>query len=211
MASSHNFKLENGDTLRTTSVLTYWFLSLYLVSGVHNFQMNSIYKFSKFQILRFSGPHEKTLSGNPAHEHLSENGVGSISSYAAQVCIQLKLFGAMIIICISMIYVRPTCTTWNKVEVKRIICCNSSALRAIIRGGSTYGPNRHRPPFWQINHTNSAYFRLFLGYFGVISATPPPFGSRPPPPFFTYPGSAPDYSTNCKHYFFAWIETIMAE
>ena len=32
------------------------------------------------------------------------------------------------------------------------------------------------PPFWQINHANSTYFRLFLGYFGVISAT------RPPPP-----------------------------
>ena len=32
------------------------------------------------------------------------------------------------------------------------------------------------PPFWQINHANSAYFRLFWGYFGVISAT------RPPPP-----------------------------
>ena len=31
------------------------------------------------------------------------------------------------------------------------------------------------PPFWRINHANSAYFRLFLGYFGVISATRPPF------------------------------------
>ena len=31
------------------------------------------------------------------------------------------------------------------------------------------------PPFWQINHANSAYFRLFLGYFRVISATRPPF------------------------------------
>ena len=30
------------------------------------------------------------------------------------------------------------------------------------------------PPFWQINHANSAYFRLFLGYFWVISATWPP-------------------------------------
>ena len=30
------------------------------------------------------------------------------------------------------------------------------------------------PPFWQINHANSAYFRLFLGYFGVISVTRPP-------------------------------------
>ena len=59
------------------------------------------------------------------------------------------------------------------------------------RGGSTYDPNRHRPPFWQINHANSAYFRLFLGYFRVILAT------RPPPPFwisaplFTYSGFAP--------------------
>ena len=49
------------------------------------------------------------------------------------------------------------------------------------------------PPFWQVNHANSAYFRLFLGYFGVISATwpPPPFGSQPP--LFTYPGSAPAF------------------
>ena len=30
------------------------------------------------------------------------------------------------------------------------------------------------PPFWQINHANSAYFRLFSGYFRVISATRPP-------------------------------------
>ena len=30
------------------------------------------------------------------------------------------------------------------------------------------------PPFWQINHANSAYFRLFWGYFQVISATRPP-------------------------------------
>ena len=37
------------------------------------------------------------------------------------------------------------------------------------------------PLFWQINHANSAYFRLFWGYFRVISATRPPFGSRPPP------------------------------
>ena len=37
------------------------------------------------------------------------------------------------------------------------------------------------PSFWQINHANSAYFRLFLGYFQIISATRrPPFGSRPP-------------------------------
>ena len=37
------------------------------------------------------------------------------------------------------------------------------------------------PPLWQINHAKSAYFRLFLGYFQIISATCPlPFGSRPP-------------------------------
>ena len=29
------------------------------------------------------------------------------------------------------------------------------------------------PPFGHINHANSAYFRLFWGYFGVISATRP--------------------------------------
>ena len=50
------------------------------------------------------------------------------------------------------------------------------------RGGSTYGPNRHRPPpFWQINHANSAYFRLILGYFGVISAARPPLLDLGPP------------------------------
>ena len=60
-----------------------------------------------------------------------------------------------------------------------------------IRGGSTYGPNRHcPPPFWQINHANSAYFRLFLGYFRVISATWPPLLDLGPP-LFTYPRSAP--------------------
>ena len=47
-----------------------------------------------------------------------------------------------------------------------------------------------RPPFWQINHANSAYFRLFLGYFGVISATRPPLLDLGP--LFTYPGSAPE-------------------
>ena len=50
----------------------------------------------------------------------------------------------------------------------------STEGEGVRRGGSTYGPNRHRPPFWQINHANSAYFRLFLGYFRVISATRPP-------------------------------------
>ena len=40
------------------------------------------------------------------------------------------------------------------------------------------------PPFWQINHANSAYFRLFLGYFGVISATRPPLLDLSPPPFY---------------------------
>ena len=41
------------------------------------------------------------------------------------------------------------------------------------------------PPFWQINHANSAYFRVFLGYFGVISATWPPFlDLGPPPPLY---------------------------
>ena len=57
-------------------------------------------------------------------------------------------------------------------------------------GGSTYGPNQHRPPpLWQINHANAAYFRLFWGYFRVISATRPPFWISAP--LFTYPGSTP--------------------
>ena len=49
------------------------------------------------------------------------------------------------------------------------------------------------PPLWQINHANSAYFRLFWGFFRVISATPPPFWISAP--FFTYPGSAPETFT----------------
>ena len=43
------------------------------------------------------------------------------------------------------------------------------------RGGSTYGPNRHRPPFWKINHANSAYFRLFWAIFGLYQPPDPPF------------------------------------
>ena len=42
------------------------------------------------------------------------------------------------------------------------------------------------PPFWQINHTNSAYFRLFLGYFGVISATRPPLLDLGPPFYISW-------------------------
>ena len=42
-------------------------------------------------------------------------------------------------------------------------------------------------PFCQINHANAAYFRLFLVYFQVISATrPPPFGSCPPPFYISW-------------------------
>ena len=50
------------------------------------------------------------------------------------------------------------------------------------------------PPFWQINHANSAYFRLFLGYFQVISATRPLLLDLAP--LFTYPGSAPAFHTS---------------
>ena len=50
-----------------------------------------------------------------------------------------------------------------------------------LRGGSTY---------WQINHANSAYFRLFWGYFWVIYQPPPPPLDLAPP-LFTYPGSTP--------------------
>ena len=37
------------------------------------------------------------------------------------------------------------------------------------------------PPFWQINHANSAYFRLFLGYFRVISSIRSPLLDLGPP------------------------------
>ena len=52
------------------------------------------------------------------------------------------------------------------------------------------------PPFWQINHANSAYFRLFLGYFGVISATRPPL--------FTYPGSSPEVCRPASKWVSVW-------
>ena len=57
---------------------------------------------------------------------------------------------------------------------------HGACIALVHKGGSTYGPNWHRPPLWQINHANSAYLRLFLGYFQVISATRPSFESRPP-------------------------------
>ena len=40
------------------------------------------------------------------------------------------------------------------------------------------------PLFFLTGHANSAYFRLFLGYFGVISATPPL--DLAPPLFFLH-------------------------
>ena len=55
-------------------------------------------------------------------------------------------------------------------------------------------------PLWQINHANSAYFRLFLGYFRVISATRPPFWISAP--LFTYPGSAPAWHS---YHFHMWV------
>ena len=42
------------------------------------------------------------------------------------------------------------------------------------------------PPFWQINHANSAYFRLFWDYFRVISATRPPFWISAPPFYISW-------------------------
>ena len=56
------------------------------------------------------------------------------------------------------------------------------------------------PPFWQINHANSAYFRLFLGYFRVISATrPPPFYISWIRPWTLWLFSGPDVASS---YFF---------
>ena len=42
------------------------------------------------------------------------------------------------------------------------------------------------PPFWQINHANSAYFRLFLDYFRVISAIWPPLLDLGPPFYISW-------------------------
>ena len=44
------------------------------------------------------------------------------------------------------------------------------------------------PPFWQINHANSAYFRLFLGYFRVITGTRPPLLDLGPPFYISWIG-----------------------
>ena len=48
-------------------------------------------------------------------------------------------------------------------------------FRPVTRGGSTYGPNRHRPPLLADKSCKFSLFRLFWGYLGVISATRPPF------------------------------------
>ena len=69
-----------------------------------------------------------------------------------------------------------------------------------IRGGSTYGPNRHRPPLLTDKSCNFSLFYVIFGLFsGYISHPAPPFGSRPP--LFTYPGSAPDYDENIYELF----------
>ena len=48
--------------------------------------------------------------------------------------------------------------------------------KSVARGGSRYGPIQPQPPFWQLNHANSAYF-------GAISANSPlPFSTLDPPP-----------------------------
>ena len=63
-----------------------------------------------------------------------------------------------------------------------VISQKSRKSMNLIRGGSRYGPNLHRPPFWQLNHAN-------LANFGAILATRPLFtGTRPP--LFTNPGSS---------------------
>ena len=46
---------------------------------------------------------------------------------------------------------------WNKnISIYALFLHNF--LWKIHRGGSRYGPIRPRPPFWQLNHANSAYF-----------------------------------------------------
>ena len=48
-------------------------------------------------------------------------------------------------------------------------------------GGSTYGPNRHRPPLLTDKSCKFSLFSVILGLFwGYISHPPPPFGSWPP-------------------------------
>ena len=53
--------------------------------------------------------------------------------------------------------------------------------------------------FWQINHANSAYFRLFLGYFRGYISHPAPLLDLGP----TYPGSAPVW--NLRQFLSIWF------
>ena len=86
-------------------------------------------------------------------------------------------------------------------------CLNSEHMVQNIQGKIYFSPvagadpcmvriGTGTPPFWQINHANSAYFRLVLGFLGLYQppAPPPPFGSRAP--LYTYPGSAPAWTMN---------------
>ena len=86
--------------------------------------------------------------------------------------------------------------TWSKtwitlgiiVEMKWMV-----SLCMLIQGRiHVWSESAPAPPFWQINHANSAY--LFLGYFwailGLYQPPGPPFLDLGPP-LFTYPGSAP--------------------
>ena len=60
-----------------------------------------------------------------------------------------------------------SCQQWLHITVQSL--CNQGRIHV-------WSESAPAPPFLEINHANSAYFRLFLGYFGVISATrPPPF------------------------------------
>ena len=81
---------------------------------------------------------------------------------------------------VDLLTVNYNATRWYWIPTK-YQCCQESLTRywvclCLIKQGRihVWAESAPAPPFWQINHANSAYFRLFLGYFGVISATRPP-------------------------------------
>ena len=67
---------------------------------------------------------------------------------------------------VNLLKIHPICVNWVPSVMKTL-----RLLQGRIHVWSESAP---ATPFWQINHANSAYFRLFWGYFGVISATRPP-------------------------------------
>ena len=97
---------------------------------------------------------------------------------ASQNCPSVKPYKNVWLFCFHSNFATILCAS-------TISCVSFLDLFGLIVGAITGADPRMvrigtAPPFWQINHANSTYFRLFWGCFQVISAIrPPPFGSRP--------------------------------